>query len=267
MGLVLIVDTNSSVRETLQHSLHRRGYGIISAGGMEEALQKARQHKPDVILLDVMMNYCAGFNILSTLVSEPATAALPVIALSMDADTTGEKLTLGAICCSAIPVDFSPLIDALNEQKLISNQAVSVLVVSFGTVNDIHAAHAGAMLAMADLHAEVVKGSGEAIMAIVSNVPDAIVIFADTLQQADVHSFLSAVKSENDFARIPVLLATNSNVGEEVFFHIGGANPHFKTAVDYIAEQVSAVLRLNSYRHVIPNSGDEGPESGILNDN
>ena len=52
---ILIVDDNETNRDILRTRLGRQGYELIEAADGEEAVASARQHHPDLILLDVMM--------------------------------------------------------------------------------------------------------------------------------------------------------------------------------------------------------------------
>jgi len=264
LALVLLIDSSSAVREAIQHSLHRRGYGIINAGSLQEAQQKARLHKPDVVLLDVMMDQCQGLSILASLKADPATSSLPVLALSMDAEGTGEKITLGAVAITAKRPDVSGLVMQLNERRASLDAAPNVLVVIFDSEFSAEGEAALLSLREGNLGASLVSGASAAITTIVSDIPDALIVVVNSIEEPNLHSFLTAIKSEHDFAKIPVLLATNSISGEDIHFHIGDAGPNSRPAVDYIAEQVAVVLRANSYRHAITNSGDDGPSSGIL---
>jgi CheY-like chemotaxis protein len=60
-------------------TLEKQGYTILAAQDGVEALQKAAQHHPDLILLDVMMPKMDGFEVIRRLRADPATAAIPVI--------------------------------------------------------------------------------------------------------------------------------------------------------------------------------------------
>ncbi len=62
--------------------MKKRGYAVIAAVDGEDALAKAREHKPDLILLDVIMPKLQGFEVLASLKSDAATRDIPVIMLS-----------------------------------------------------------------------------------------------------------------------------------------------------------------------------------------
>ena len=86
---ILIVDDEHLNRELLNQELDAAGYDIAEARNGEEALVRAREWKPDVVLLDVMMPSLDGFEVCRRLKAARATLEIPVIfmtALSDKAD-------------------------------------------------------------------------------------------------------------------------------------------------------------------------------------
>lgn len=76
---ILIVDDNLSAQETLEGLLIGQGYNLAFANNGEEALARADQLSPDLILLDVMMPGIDGFEVCRRLRAEPRLAEVPVI--------------------------------------------------------------------------------------------------------------------------------------------------------------------------------------------
>jgi len=92
---ILAVDDEPSIVRLIQINLEKQGYQVITAYDGKEALEKIASERPDMVVLDVMMPYMDGFEVLRTLRKEPATRELPVIMLTakaQDADVyTGYK--------------------------------------------------------------------------------------------------------------------------------------------------------------------------------
>ena len=76
--LVLIIDDQETDRYIIRHHLDDFGCSIIEASGGEQGLQLARELRPSLILLDLNMPGMDGFEVLSLLAEDPATARLPV---------------------------------------------------------------------------------------------------------------------------------------------------------------------------------------------
>lgn len=76
---VLIIDDSYDNRVLLSSQLHLEGYQTLQASGGQEGLSMAREHDPDIILLDVMMPDMSGFEVCKHLKTDPTTQVIPVI--------------------------------------------------------------------------------------------------------------------------------------------------------------------------------------------
>ncbi|PSB30416.1 response regulator transcription factor [Stenomitos frigidus] len=79
MITILVVEDTPSERELMTHYLRESGYTVINAVSAQEALSKAIEQKPDVIITDVVMPGMSGFELCRSLKKQPATAKVPII--------------------------------------------------------------------------------------------------------------------------------------------------------------------------------------------
>ncbi|MCX6057855.1 MAG: response regulator [Chloroflexi bacterium] len=79
---ILIVDDEAGGRYTLESILEEQGYRIEMAESGRDALEKAHQFLPDVILLDVMMPDMDGFEVCERIRKDPILAEIPIIMLT-----------------------------------------------------------------------------------------------------------------------------------------------------------------------------------------
>jgi CheY-like chemotaxis protein len=79
---ILLAEDDRILRKAGEATLKKRGYTVIAAVDGEDALAKAREHKPDLILLDVIMPKLQGFDVLALLKQDASTRDIPVIMLS-----------------------------------------------------------------------------------------------------------------------------------------------------------------------------------------
>jgi adenylate cyclase len=84
---ILIVDDNPTNVKVLQTRLAAEGYEILTAADGEEGLAAARQHTPDLILLDVMMPKLDGFEVCRRLRADAAFPFTPIIMVTAMADS------------------------------------------------------------------------------------------------------------------------------------------------------------------------------------
>ena len=79
---ILVVDDNSDAVEVVRAALETNGFVVITASSGLEALSKATENLPDLVILDVMMPGMNGFEVLERLRSSTETAEIPVIFLT-----------------------------------------------------------------------------------------------------------------------------------------------------------------------------------------
>ncbi|HEY4712555.1 MAG TPA: response regulator [Dehalococcoidia bacterium] len=112
---VLIIEDDPSFSRAVCHIVEKEGYSVITASNGITGLRMAKEDKPDLLILDVMLPGVDGFEICSRLRNEPQTTKLPIIMLSakgQEADkTTGLKV--GADVYLTKPVDRAVLLEKL----------------------------------------------------------------------------------------------------------------------------------------------------------
>jgi twitching motility two-component system response regulator PilH len=76
---ILVVDDSPTDLKYLSDLLAKNGYKVVTAQNAEEALAKAKQLRPDLVLMDVVMPGQSGFQATRTLTKDEATKQIPVI--------------------------------------------------------------------------------------------------------------------------------------------------------------------------------------------
>jgi len=92
MTTILLAEDSKFLRLATERALARAGYAVSTAADGEQALQMAREKRPDLILLDMLLPKLSGPDVLKTLKKEPATATIPVIVLSGLSQINAAKL-------------------------------------------------------------------------------------------------------------------------------------------------------------------------------
>ncbi len=82
---ILVVDDEPPIVRLMEFILARQGHEMLVAVNGEEALAKIRTHKPDLVLLDIMMPRIDGYEVARQVRADPALAHLPIIMLSAKA--------------------------------------------------------------------------------------------------------------------------------------------------------------------------------------
>ena len=79
MTKILLVDDSKFLRMATERALARAGYDVSTATDGEHALEVAREKKPDLILLDMLLPKMTGPDVLKALKKDPATAGIAVV--------------------------------------------------------------------------------------------------------------------------------------------------------------------------------------------
>jgi CheY-like chemotaxis protein len=82
MTKILLVDDSKFLRLATERALARAGYEVSTAIDGAHGLQAAREQKPDIILLDMLLPGMTGPDVLKALKKDPATAAIAVVAFT-----------------------------------------------------------------------------------------------------------------------------------------------------------------------------------------
>jgi DNA-binding response OmpR family regulator len=82
MAKILVIDDDNSILEILRVYLTEKGYEVVVARDGKEGLAAARQEKPDMIILDVMMPEMDGFSVSGILFQDPVMRLIPVLILT-----------------------------------------------------------------------------------------------------------------------------------------------------------------------------------------
>lgn len=82
MTKILLVDDSKFLRLATERALARAGYEVTTAPDGDDALKIAREKKPDLILLDMMLPKMSGPEVLKALKNDPSTAGIAVVAFT-----------------------------------------------------------------------------------------------------------------------------------------------------------------------------------------
>jgi DNA-binding response OmpR family regulator len=98
MKRILVIDDEEWVLQMIHVALTQRGFDVVEAESGVVGIDKARKELPDLILCDVNMEKVDGYQTLSLLRNEPATAAIPFILMTGMTDNAGLRhgMELGA---------------------------------------------------------------------------------------------------------------------------------------------------------------------------
>jgi DNA-binding response OmpR family regulator len=132
---VLVIDDEAPIRLLCRVNLEAEGMDVLEASDGPTGLEQARNHTPDVILLDVMMPGLDGWRVAEELLDDPTTEDIPIVFLTARAELRDRArgIDLGGVDYVTKPfnpVELAPLVrglldrvgrgerDALRREKL-----------------------------------------------------------------------------------------------------------------------------------------------------
>ncbi len=122
--IILVVDDEKEVLDWLEKRLSSETYVVLVALTAKEALEKARRHKPDLILMDIVLPDMEGSEVVRILANDSLTAHIPVIFMSGIVSREDEhaqiELNVGGRLYRAVskPFDFEELLKEIQETML-----------------------------------------------------------------------------------------------------------------------------------------------------
>jgi two-component system alkaline phosphatase synthesis response regulator PhoP len=87
---ILLVDDDVDLVKVMSGALESKAYEVIVAYNGREGLEKARQEKPDLVVLDILMPVADGFTFADEFRKDPSLAKIPVLALTSFSESLGQ---------------------------------------------------------------------------------------------------------------------------------------------------------------------------------
>src|ERR671936_414463 len=108
MATVLLIEDEPSVRLIVRVNFELHGLDVLEAGDGQTGLQLAREAKPDVIVLDVMLPEIDGWQIAAELLHDPRTGQIPIIFVTAHADSSTRERALAMGAADYFTKPFDP---------------------------------------------------------------------------------------------------------------------------------------------------------------
>lgn len=110
MSCILIVEDDMDIREALEQILEGEGYEVVSAPNGKVALDRMRECKPQLVLLDLMMPVMNGWQFRQSQRQDEALAQVPVVIISADGSARREATAMGVQGFMQKPIELEDLL-------------------------------------------------------------------------------------------------------------------------------------------------------------
>jgi signal transduction histidine kinase/CheY-like chemotaxis protein len=206
---VLVIDDDASVRDLMRRALEKDRFRVEEAADGKTGLELARQLKPSVITLDVMMPHLDGWSVLTTLKGDPATASIPVIMLTI-VDDKQMGFALGAADYFTKPIDYQRLHQVLEKYRKATNHR-SVLLVE----DDPQTREILRRTLEKDGWQVTETANGKAALQQLDGQFPALILLDLMMPEMDGFEFMDALRQRKEPPQVPVIVITAKDLTEE----------------------------------------------------
>ncbi|APO73646.1 sensor histidine kinase/response regulator hybrid protein [Rhizobium etli 8C-3] len=258
-NVVLVVDDDKAVRDQMRWFLAREGCDVVTARDGAEGLDLARQVKPSLITLDVLMPGCDGWSVLQELKADPELASIPVVMLTM-ADNRNRGYSLGAADYLIKPIDRDTL------RKLIAkfwsgapNPALRVLIVE----DDENTRQQWRRILSTEGCDVDEAGNGRVALERLIGAPADLIILDLIMPEMDGFEFLVELRKKPAFKAVPVVVVTAATLGEEDHRRLNGGVERVLAKSAFSRNELLEELRKMVARYIVKRSSpDEDRHDG-----
>jgi two-component system, NtrC family, sensor kinase len=206
VGTVLVIDDEATVRDLMQRFLIKEGFRVVTAASGDEGLRWARELRPDVITLDVMMPGMDGWAVLSALKADPDVADIPVIMLTI-VDDKNLGYALGASDYLTKPIDRERLVTVLKQHR----RDRPVLVVD----DDAEVRQLLRRMLESEGYAVVEAENGRVALERLRGEPPSLILLDLMMPEMDGFEFVAELRRHEDWRAIPIVVITARDLSRD----------------------------------------------------
>ena len=233
----MVIDDDAGVRDLLQRSLSRDGFRVEVASNGLGGLALAKELKPDVITLDVIMPEMDGWAVLSRLKADPALADIPVIIITI-VDDKNMGFALGAADYLLKPVDRDRLSAVLKRFRRDRANG-KVLIVEDDADTRAMLTRSLTKEGYSVRHAE---NGRVALERMAEESPD-LVLLDLIMPEMDGFAFVEAMRKRPQWQAIPVVVVTAKDLTPEDHQRLNGYVERILTKGSHTREELLAQVR------------------------
>jgi DNA-binding response OmpR family regulator len=142
-GRLLVVDDDRLVLATVTHGLQKAGYEVFDADNGDEAILLAREHRPELALLDIRMEGKSGFDVAATL-REAYRIPFMFLSAFSDPQTLAHVQALGALDYLVKPLDVGQIVPAVEAALAHARRQAAVAPPTAASAQAVADSHPGA---------------------------------------------------------------------------------------------------------------------------
>jgi signal transduction histidine kinase/DNA-binding response OmpR family regulator len=235
--VVLVIDDDPSISDLMRRFLGREGFVIETALSGEEGLARARELRPDAIVLDVLMPRMDGWAVLAQLKADPELHEIPVVMLTITDDKT-IGFALGAADYMTKPIDRERLVGVLRKYQREAADAPLLLVEDDPSTRQM-------MRKLLEKEGWVVaeaENGRVALERMAERVPDLILLDL-MMPEMDGFEFVQVLHGNEHWRAVPVVVITAKDITTEDRARLNGHAERILQKGAYSREQLLGEVR------------------------
>ncbi len=241
----LVIDDDVTIHELLRDLLQSQGFSVITAASGELGLSLAREHKPDLITLDVQMPAMDGWEVLSVIQEDPELAQIPVIMISVS-DEREKGIAMGAEYLSK-PIDRGKLAALLAKHRGDGENPLGLILEDDERQREM----LRKVLEEQGWRVEEAE-NGVAGLRKVGEQQPALILLDLIMPQMDGFTFLGHLRKNTSWREIPVVVLTAMDLGPEERSRLNGGVERVLQKSAYslpeLKEEIQSLARLSLRR-------------------
>ena len=206
---VLVIDDDAHARDLMVRFLQKEGFSAQTAADGRQGLLMAKQLRPALITLDVMMPEVDGWSVLTALKADPELADIPVVMITLT-EEHDKGFALGASEFLTKPVDYSRLSSLLRDYCPTPGDR-PVLVVE----DDEIASHILRRNLEREGYPVMVAANGFAALELIRLRLPSLILLDLMMPEMDGFAFAQAVRERNEMRDVPIIVLTAKDLTEE----------------------------------------------------
>jgi CheY-like chemotaxis protein/nitrogen-specific signal transduction histidine kinase len=253
---VLVIDDDPVVRDFMTHFLTREGIRVVAAADGEEGLRLARQTRPALIFLDVIMPRMDGWAVLTALKADARLEDIPVVMLTILSERE-MGFVLGASEYLPKPIDRDRLAATLQKYQ-VGGRGTQVLVVEDDVATRQVLRRTLAKQGWAVAEAE----NGRAALEQVARHKPELILLDLIMPEMDGFEFLFELRKQEPWQSIPVVVLTSKDLSPEERLRLTGNVEKILQKGAYSRDMLLREVRKTVARYTGRSQGAEGGGPG-----
>jgi PAS domain S-box-containing protein len=257
---ILVVEDDPSTQEILRFTLETRDFEVVTAASVDEALRLAREHRPALITLDIVMPGGTGFDVLRAVRADADLAQTPVVLLSVMADDgNGERaLKLGANAYLTKPCDALLLVRTV--EGLVARDRRDVLIISDEATDTDQLKTS--LRAQGYQVVEALDAKSGVTFA--KQYPPDLILLQTAASNRQTQEILDELRGADATESIPVVLLAGDAVADGGAVYLGGWSEALRSDSMGISELLSSLVERFATRTVAVTAADSDERSADL---